>query len=505
MFCTNCGTRLDDDVLFCPNCGTKIVREVAEEKPAEVKAEEKPVEVKAEEKPVEAKAEEKPAEVKAEEKPAEVKAEEKPVEVKAEEKPVEAKAEEKPVEAKAEEKSVEVKAEEKPVEVKEEALVQETPEPVVEASKAAEAQSAAAQEAQPAAAQVAQEAQPAAAQVAQEAQPAAATQPTQATSAPQAVPTEKAAKEKKKGLHPKPSGGKVFLSILLCLLIFLTTVFAGVLGTLRLSLSEKNLRSTMEKMDMAELTMPDLKGGEAKPLVDFLEEVSGFDFEKTAGIQKKDLEKFLAKPYLLEEITDILVGYVNYFMTGKEPDAITKKDFIKFIEKHNDDILELTGFSFIYKDPATGENKVYDVDIANAFKDLGTDEVTPEFIEKSLGMSLDLVLFVLSVTALAIAVAIAAVLTILVLILHRKTKHSGYSFIGMTFMLSGIVLDVAILIGYLKYKKLGSTFVDAFANPLCKNGGIIAGCIFALGLCIFVVGRSVCTAVAKKKLKKEAK
>ena len=467
MFCTNCGTRLDDDILFCPNCGTRIAHEATEEKNAEVKEEEKPAEVKAEEKPAEVKAEEKPAEVKAEEKPAEVNAEEKPAEVKAEEKPVETKAEEAPV--------------------------QVTPEPVAEVNKTTEAQTVQPAPA-PQPAQTAPEPQPA--QTAPAPQPAPVSQP--------ASDKKATAKEKKKGLHPKPSGGKVFLSILLCLLIFLTTVFAGVLGTLRICLSEKNLRSTMEKMDVTQLTMPDLKGGEAKPLVDFLEDASGFDFEKTAGIQKKDLEKFLAKPYLLEEITDILVGYVNYFMTGKEPDAITKKDFIKFIEKHNDDILELTGFSFVYKDPATGENKVYDVDIANAFKDLGTDEVTPEFIEKSLGMSLDLVLFLLSVTALAIAVGVAVVLTILVLLLHKKTKHSGYSFVGMTFMLSGIVLDVAILIGYLKYKKLGSTFVDAFANPLCKNGGIIAGCIFALGLCIFVVGRSVCTAVAKKKLKKAA-
>ena len=429
MFCTNCGTRLDDDILFCPNCGTKIAREATEDKPAEVKAEEKPVEAKAEEKPVE---------------------------VKAEEKPVEVKAEEKPVEVKAEEKPVEVKAEEKPVEVKTEAPVQGTPEPVV--------------------------------------------QPAQPAPVPQATPVEKAAKEKKKGLHPKPSGGKVFLSILLCLLIFLITVFAGVLGTLRLSFSEKNLRSTMEKMDVAELTMPDLNGGESKPLVDFLEDASGFDFEKTAGIQKKDLEKFLAKPYLMEEITDIVVGYVNYFMSGKEPEAITKKDFVKFIEKHNDDILELTGFSFIYKDPATGADKVYDVDIANAFKDLGTDEVTPKFLEDSLGTSFDLIIFILSVTALAIAVALVVVLTILVLILHSKTKHSGYSFTGMTFMLAGIAIDVADLVCYLKVKNLG-TFVNAFASPFCKNAGIIAGCIFALGLFIFVVGRSVCTAVAKKKMK----
>ena len=441
MFCTNCGTRLDDDILFCPNCGTKIAREATEEKPAEVKAEEKPAEAKAEEKPAEAKAEEKPVEAKAEEKPVEVKAEEKPVE----------------------EKPVETKAEEAPVQV--------TPEPVAEVNKTTEAQTV---------------------------QPAPAPQPAPVS---QPASDKKAtAKEKKKGLHPKPSGGKVFLSILICLLIFLITIFAGVLGTLRLSLSEKNLRSTMEKMDVSTLTMPDLNGGEAKPLVDFLEDASGFDFEKTAGVQKKDLEKFLAKPYLMEQITDIVVDYLNYFMNGKEPEAITKKDFLKFIEKHNDDILELTGFSFVYKDPATGENKVYDVDIANAFKDLGTDEVTPKFIEDSLGTSFDLIIFILSVTALGIAVAIVVVLTILVLLLHRKTKHSGYSFTGVTFMLAGIAIDVADLVCYLKGKNLG-TFVNAFASPLCKNAGIIAGCIFALGLFIFVVGRSACTAVAKKKMK----
>ena len=39
MFCTNCGTRLDDDILFCANCGTRIAREATEEKAAEVKAE----------------------------------------------------------------------------------------------------------------------------------------------------------------------------------------------------------------------------------------------------------------------------------------------------------------------------------------------------------------------------------------------------------------------------------------------------------------------------------
>ena len=218
--------------------------------------------------------------------------------------------------------------------------------------------------------------------------------------------------------------------------------------------------------------------------------------------KKADLEKFLAKPYVVELFTDTVVGYANYFMDGKTPDAFTKKDALKFIEKHNDDLYSLTGFSFVYQDPSTGKSMVYDVDVNNAFKDLGTDEVTPEFLEKQLGLSFAPFKFALSLIGVIVFVAVAVLFSILVLLLHKKTKHSGYSFVGMTIILSGIVIAGLAGAGKLILGKWNSTFLNALLSPLTTNALTIGGCIFALGFLIFVIGRGICTAKAKKRLKK---
>ncbi|MCR4600011.1 MAG: zinc-ribbon domain-containing protein [Acetatifactor sp.] len=405
MFCTNCGTKLDDDVLFCPNCGTKLAK--AQEPAAEP---------------------EKPAEAP------------KPVE----EKPVEAA---KPVE------------EEKPAE----------PEKPAEEVKPAE----------PAPAPVA----PA---------PVAPVAPA----APAAEPAKPAKEKKAKAAVAKPSGGKVFLSILLCILIFVATVGAGALGVVRMSLTEKNVRDTFGKIDISTVTLPD--GNEEVSLVDFLETASGFDFERTAGISKKDLEKFLAKPYIMEEVSNVVVNYLQYFMDGKELEAFSKKDMIKFIEKHNDDILDLTGFSFVYKDPSTGESKVYDVDINNAFKDLGTEEVTIDFIEEKAGMNFGLIKFALSMTMLIILGCVALLLVILVLVINGKTIYSGFSFTGMTWILSGLAIAGCGVFGFLSNAKLHSTLITAFTTPVETNACIVGGGVFVAGLLFFIIGKA-CKAGARKK------
>ena len=301
-------------------------------------------------------------------------------------------------------------------------------------------------------------------------------------------------------LHHKPSAGKVFISILLCILIFVSILGAGVLGALRMSYSGEKLRKILGNIEVDSITMPNLKTKESVSLVDFIENVSGFDFEKTAGIKKANLEKFLSKSYVQDLFTDTVVGYAQYFMNGKTPETLTEKDVLKFIKKHNDDIYSLTGFSFVYKDPATGKDKVYDVDVSNAFKDLGTDELTPEFLEKMIGISFGPVKFVLSAFGVFTLAAVVVLLSILVLLLHKKTKYSGYSFVGMTIMISGAA--IAGLAGVLKLiiGKWKSTFVNALVSPFAKNMLMIGGSILILGLLIFVIGRAVCTRKAKKKL-----
>ena len=492
MFCTSCGTRVGDGMLFCPNCGTKIVRRNVDP-PQEVIATPTPApEVTAQEQVKEEvnKAEEAVA------------------------------ATEETVAAKAEEVAQPVAEPEAPVAEPEAPVAQPAEQPAAQPEApveqpAAEPEAPVAQPeapvAQPAEQPAAQPEAPVAQPEAPAAQPAA--QPEAPAAQPVAQPEAKPKKEKKKGgekrtkngLHKKPSGGKVFGSILLCILLFIALIAGGLLLSVRLSLSEKQVRGTIEGMEVREVTVPNLKNlKEESSIVELLEEASGFDFEKSAGIKNKELEKFLDKPYVKETLADYVVSYVQYFMGGSEPKELSDDDVVEFIQKHNDDIEKMTGFSFCYQNPMTGKEEVYRVDIDNAFDDLGTDEIDIRFIERKAGISFGPIKLVLSIFTMIAAYAIAFVLIVLLFVIHGKTPYSGFGFVGMTILLAGAATDVAAGVGFILLGKIGGTLVSMFAKPLLIDLLIVGSAEFVAGLLLFLFGRLICNAVAKAKQKKAA-
>ncbi len=469
MFCTNCGAQLDDDIAFCPNCGTRIVKEENEEPKAE---ETKPEAPKAEEKKPE---ETKPEAPKAEEKkPEEIKAEA----PKAEEKKPE---ETKPEAPKAEEK--------KPEETKAEAPKAEEKKPEETKPEAPKAEEKKPEETKPEAPK-AEEKKPE--EMKAEAPKAEEKKPEKKVKEP---------KRTKNGLHAKPSGGKAFGSFLLCIVLFLAVLAAGVILTFRMSFSEKQVNKNIDSLEISEITLPSSDWKEEVPLMDFLEQASGFNFEKTAGINKKDLAKLMGKDYVVDTFKEYLNGYLQYFMNGTEPKKLTRDEFVEFIQAHNDDILELTDFSFCYKD-ANGKQQVYTVDIDNAFKDLGTDEVTASWVEKKAGISFGPIKFALSIWGVVAFGALALVLIILLLCMHGKTMHSGISFVGMTLLLDGIVMDVAGGVGLIAKGKFHSNLISAFAVPCLINMLIIGSVVLVVGFLIYACGRKICDGVARKKQKK---
>lgn len=487
MFCTSCGTRVGDGMLFCPNCGTKIVRRNVDP-PQEAIATPTPA--------PEAAAQEQVKE-----------------EVNKGEEVAQPEAPAAQPEAPAAEPEAPAAQSEAP-EVQPEAPVEQPEAPVAQpevpvAQPAAQPEVPAAQPEAPAAQAEAPAAQ-AEAPVAQPEVPAA--EPEAPVAQPEA-PAEKPKKEKKKGgekrtkngLHKKPSGGKVFGSILLCILLFIALIAGGLLLSVRLSLSEKQVRGTIEGMEVREVTVPNLKNlKEESSIAELLEEASGFDFEKSAGVKKKELEKFLDKPYVKETLADYVVSYVQYFMGGSEPKELSDDDVVEFIQKHNDDIENLTGFSFCYQNPMTGKEEVYRVDIDNAFDDLGTDEIDIRFIERKAGISFGPIKLVLSIFTMIAAYAIAFVLIVLLFVIHGKTPYSGFGFVGMTILLAGAATDVAAGVGFILLGKIGGTLVGMFAKPLLIDLLIVGSAEFVAGLLLFLFGRLICNAVAKAKQKKAA-
>jgi len=408
MFCTNCGMKLDDEMLFCPNCGTKVAKETAEEPPVAQEAAE-PEQKAAVESPVAQEAAE-PEQKVAEESPA----------------------------AQAEAEPEQKAAEESPV-----------------AQEAAEPEQKAAEE----------------------------------TPAPQA--------EKTKAVLPKPSVGVGILTFFLCLLIFLTGSFACVSGALRMSYAGDGFAKLIRTLDVGSNTIRN-KSGQDVSIVDYVEEVSGFDFEKTAGFSKSKVEEFFGEDFVMDEVTDLTAGYVNYFFTGDKPKALTRDDVVDFVAEHDDDFFRILQFRFTYKDPESGRNKVYTVDIDNAFKDLGTDKITVDWLSEQIGFNLGLVSGALSVAAL-IGLGIACVLLVcLVLVAQKKTVYSGFAADGITLMLAGAVLDIAAVAGLFWLGGRKSNVLYLFCSPLVKNVLILGSVVLAIGILFFVIGRGIRSSKAKK-------
>ncbi|MBP5281630.1 MAG: zinc-ribbon domain-containing protein [Lachnospiraceae bacterium] len=501
MFCTNCGTRMEDDMLFCPNCGTKVHRE--EPKPAE---EVKPAEVAEEVKPAEeAKAVESAPEPVPEVVPEIVAETQEP----APQPSVEDFGQTADLTGQEPTPSVQEIAAEpapeaqvtvpEPVPAMQEIVpeivpeVQETaPEPVPQQSQAAYGQTSDLTGQAPTPGvqmtgpgpEVYQAAYPGQTAQTPEGYPGQAAQMSEAYP-PQAAPMQ--------AQLPKASVGKGILSVLLCMIVFLFVLAGSLLLVTRLSLSEKQIRKTMGSIDVSEITMPSMDGRSEIPLMDFLEETSGFNFEKTAGIEKSKLLKFMGKSYVVDMTTDYLVSYVQYFLSGKMPMTLSRDDVVEFVKKHNDDLVELTGFSFCY------QGQVYTKDIDNAFKDLGTDEISIGWIEKEAGISHAPIKFILSILCVSIIGGLAFLLILLVLIMNAKTTRSGMAYVGMTMLLDGVVMLIVAGIGYLRRGDFHSNLISSFVTPFLFNFMIIGGSLFIVGLLFFLIGMG-----KKKRLMKKA-
>ena len=443
MFCTNCGMKLDDEMLFCPNCGMKVAKEAAEEPPVAQEASE-PEQKVAEESPA-AQAEAEPEQKAAVESPA-AQAEAEPEQKVAEESPV--------AQAGAE---PEQKAAEEPLEGQ-----------------------------------------------AGEAGPAAQSTEERQTVQPASEPEQKAAEEtpepqaeKTKAVLPKPSVGVGILTFFLCLLIFLTGTFACVSGALRMSYAGDGFAKLIRTLDVGSNTIRN-KSGQDVSIVDYVEEVSGFDFEKTAGFSKSKVEEFFGEDFVMDTVTELSAGYVNYFFTGDKPKALTRDDVVDFVTEHDDDFFRILQFRFTYQDPENGKKKVYTVDIDNAFKDLGTEKITVDWLSEQIGFNLGLVSGALSVAAL-IGLGIACVLLVcLVLVAQKKTVYSGFAADGITLMLAGAVLDIAAVAGLFWLGGRKSNVLYLFCSPLVKNVLILGSVVLAIGILFFVIGRGIRSSKAKK-------
>ncbi|MBQ6430378.1 MAG: zinc-ribbon domain-containing protein [Oscillospiraceae bacterium] len=319
---------------------------------------------------------------------------------------------------------------------------------------------------------------------------------------PRKSPAVKASKAKVP--HKKPGAGVAVLSIFLCVLLFLTGLYAALLGTVRMTFNERGYEAMMNDYDASEMTANSLKNGEVVPFTEFLEEVCGVNFKKDYGIKDRDLAKALNKPFVRDFLSKMLTSYTDSLFNNKSlRHALSKDNLVEFFEENDKELYGITGYSIFHLGYSYDRGRTASADmteIDTLFANLGTEQVTWKWIEKESGINFTLISYFLSVFALIGAIVLAAAFIALIFLANRKSVYSAFSFTGMTCLILGGLLALIAGVGLIYSAITKNSLIKLVANPFALRLLLIGGVILAIGLIFFVACRKIYDAIARTKL-----
>ena len=323
------------------------------------------------------------------------------------------------------------------------------------------------------------------------------------------VPEQKPKKEKPLlDLPAKPSGGKRFVAVLLCIFIFLFGLLASLLGSLRWAYSENGVRNLVENAELKDMTLPPDDKSLSAAIMEGsgLGGVEGFDYEY--GINEDELGEILDEDFVKDEISDRLAGFSRYLCMMDEFPTIDLEEIAETIEKpRNMDVIRkharADGNPFVEAEETelTFVDRVFNVNELKQKYDLPggkriTELVVRDQIQESVGFdALSLLVPVTSLWGFLILCGVVLALLALLFILLRHYLRSAFTRSGVTFIILGLL--VALLGGGL-YVLMNLTplfTANVFAtvtNPLSFRAMIVGGGILALGLVFVLALRPLC-------------
>lgn len=307
--------------------------------------------------------------------------------------------------------------------------------------------------------------------------------------------------ERPRGYENAPGGAKTALSVFLCVLFFLSTFSATLVGAIRLTYRDENIAAMMDSYDAAELTMPVGGSGKTVSLATYIEDVCEVDFEEVYGITADDLEKVLNAQFTRDFLTQTITGYTSYLLSDGRQHPLTQDGVIAFFEENQSEIYDISGYSFTYgkntKDPNSvtnvERNQVEDSgislgaeDVKSAFDSLGTQKITWRWIERQTGIDIARVKTELSWYVLLGLCVFSVLLLAIIFLVNRKTLRHAFTFSGVTSLLSGGLLLLAAGAGCLVLMLTKNGIAQLLAMPLALRVLVIGGAIFVLGILLIV-------------------
>ncbi len=241
---------------------------------------------------------------------------------------------------------------------------------------------------------------------------------------------------------PRMSFGAGFLSIILCLLLFVTSVCAMALFAVRSTVTREALEEAVEDIDITELGFPD-EDGELMTLTDLITDTWG-DVLKASGMKARNVARAFDQPYLRDYVRDAVGNYAGYFLEGEELEPLSAAGVRKFLKKRADDLYDDSRGIIVYDDSGKKREetgmpafRLTGQDIEDLFDELGTDTLDEGFLSERMGIPVGWAAMALSPTGFWALAGASGVLILLLLLIHLRRVRRGFRFAGWTLVPAG--------------------------------------------------------------------
>ena len=353
-----------------------------------------------------------------------------------------------------------------------------------------------------------------------------------------------------------PTGVRVllgFLSVILCILLFVSTLVTIIVADVRLVTSKDGLQTIITQalfptpapvrpIGALAAGVPVLSpvsgtGNEAQgAIVDAIYGMLSEQFGEELPISQEQVEQFLSDSTLPEFVSEKVAGIVNDIYTGESTTTITKEEVMdlltenadlikenlgvelnteaieavgKWVEENDvmstvqEEVSKLTGLkpSTSVKPDGTGKpitGTTTDEEVVL----LGTTEMLQALLSGDFSVAtipniLNLVRTLTSVTALLICLGVCLLIIGLLMLTHWGRPFAAIRSVGIPVMIAGIVMSVPAILAVVMPSLFTGT-VMVIAKQILAMTGYVGYGVAALGLAMIVVG-----AVLNSKMKKK--
>ena len=353
-----------------------------------------------------------------------------------------------------------------------------------------------------------------------------------------------------------PTGVRVllgFLSVILCILLFVSTLVTIIVADVRLVTSKDGLQTIITQALFPTsapvrpigalaaggpvLSPVSGTGNEAQgAIVDAIYGMLSEQFGEELPISQEQVEQLLTNSTLPEFVSEKVAGIVNDIYTGESTTTITKEEVMdlltenanlikenlgvelnteaieavgKWVEENDvmstvqEEVSKLTGL----KPPASVKPDGTGKPITGTTTDeevvlLGTTEMLQALLSGDFSVAtipniLNLVRTLTSVTALLICLGVCLLIIGLLMLTHWGRPFAAIRSVGIPVMIAGIVMSVPAILAVVMPSLFTGT-VMVIAKQILAMTGYVGYGVAALGLAMIVVG-----AVLNSKMKKK--